>query len=365
MLDLFAYPVSAVMKLWHLLLHNVLGLSQDTAWVLALFGLVVTIRSFIAPLFWIQFKSGRISMLMRPEHKALEERDKHATTPEELAAVADAKKELKERYNHKPLAGCLTVFVQFPAFLGLYRVVLSMARPEEGFGADYHPPIGVLDHADITSFLSSTFADIPLAAYRRMPDSDLAALGTNTADVTALTQVLLLLVILATTFNMALSTWRNRQSLDWDSRVGRGLFYFLVAMSIATPFMLASAGWNGPVPIAVLLYWFANNLWTFGQTAVLHLLLNIRYPLSDEYRAHSAQRRAAFKDSVRERRAHKWWVRRRRLASFKASNREALARDKAERATAKREEKAAAAQRKKARAQAQAQLREQQKNQME
>lgn len=73
MLDAFAYPVSGIMKLWHLLLHSVLGLDGSIAWVLSLVGLVITVRGLITPFFWFQYKSGRTMALMMPELRQINE----------------------------------------------------------------------------------------------------------------------------------------------------------------------------------------------------------------------------------------------------------------------------------------------------
>ena len=54
MLDAFAYPVSGIMKLWHLLLHNALGLEEQTAWFFAIIGLVITVRGLLLPFFWFR-----------------------------------------------------------------------------------------------------------------------------------------------------------------------------------------------------------------------------------------------------------------------------------------------------------------------
>ena len=50
--DAFMYPVSAVMKLWHLIFQNVFGLDDSISWLISIPFLIVTVRGLIAPLTW-------------------------------------------------------------------------------------------------------------------------------------------------------------------------------------------------------------------------------------------------------------------------------------------------------------------------
>lgn len=70
MLEVFMYPVSGILKLWHLLFASFLD--ESMAWLVAIVFLVLTVRSFIAPLNWLSVRSGRIKALMRPEPMQLE-----------------------------------------------------------------------------------------------------------------------------------------------------------------------------------------------------------------------------------------------------------------------------------------------------
>jgi len=49
LLEAFVWPVSAVMKMWQWLLAQVLGVSPDTAWVLSIVLLVITVRAILVP----------------------------------------------------------------------------------------------------------------------------------------------------------------------------------------------------------------------------------------------------------------------------------------------------------------------------
>lgn len=142
--EIFVYPVSAVIKLWHLLFHNALGIDASTAWVLSLVGLVVTVRALIAPFSFMQIRAGRLAILMRPERKRLADDYAENRSHDALVEYRAKEKELKEKYEFNAAAGCLPIFIQLPVFIGLYRVLLRMARPIEGADAAQHPSIGLL-----------------------------------------------------------------------------------------------------------------------------------------------------------------------------------------------------------------------------
>ena len=65
MLDIFMYPVSGIMKLWHILLHSVLGINDSLAWVLSIFGLIIVVRGLIAPAQWYILHSDHLTIMMR------------------------------------------------------------------------------------------------------------------------------------------------------------------------------------------------------------------------------------------------------------------------------------------------------------
>ena len=71
--EFLIYPVSGIMKMWHILLHSVLGLSDSTAWMLSIFGLIVVVRLTILPPAWMQYRAGRIYVNLRPKLSQLEE----------------------------------------------------------------------------------------------------------------------------------------------------------------------------------------------------------------------------------------------------------------------------------------------------
>ena len=313
MLEPFIYPVSGVLKLWHILMHSVFGMDDSTAWVVSIFGLVLTVRLLLIPAFWAQAKSGRTGVAMRPEQAALAEEYATRTDRESVAEFERKSKELRERYNYSVAAGCIPTLIQIPVFLGLYQVLLRMARPSSGT-ADIAPDarIGFLNSEEIRAFLGASINGIPLPAYISMPAESLARLGTTTEEVRSFVLPILLAAVVFTTGNMIASLMRNAKTLDWDSKAARGLNRFLMGMTVFIPVLLITLVLNGPLPVAIVLYWFANNLWTLVQSLIIYPLVHRKIPLHESFEEFSRERREAARAEDREKRRIRWDVRRRK-----------------------------------------------------
>ncbi len=342
MLDIFIYPVSGVMKLWHLLLHDAFGMADSRAWLISIFGLVLTVRALITPLYWMQIRSARLNVLMRPEKAALKERYAKAPDKESIAAHEEAVKELHKRYGYRPAAGCFPMLIQIPTFLGLYQVLLRMARPGDGFEVSPDTRIGFLNAGEISAFLEARVGGVPLPAYIAMPSESLAALGTTGDEVRDFILPFLLAAVAFTTVNMVWSIFRNIQTLDWDSGLARGLQKFIIVLAIGVPILLLWLGLAGPVPVAVILYWFANNLWTLAQSVIGQFFLARSLPLQEEHIAHRDERRDVVLQETRAKRDRKRHLHRRRAQGLMQPRmigeiREEIAADRA----ARRKERAA------------------------
>lgn len=299
MLEIFVYPVSGIMKLWHLLLHNVFSLDDSAAWVLSVFGLVIVVRGLIAPFSLMQSRSGRISALLRPKLKALDEEYRTRTDKESVAEHAAKKKQLRAEYGHSTAAGCIPPLVQLPVFVGLYQFLLRMARPVEGLDTDEHPGLGFLSSQEVGAFLDGRIFGVPLPAYISMTPEQFAQLGTTHGAVLKVVLPMLAIAILFTALNFALSFHRNSLTLDWDSGLARGLTRFLISMFILVPILLIGLALNAPLPAAIVFYWVANNLWTLAQATTIHLRIERELPLDTEFHQARDDARDAHKARVK------------------------------------------------------------------
>ena len=291
-LALFMYPVSGILKLWHSLVHSVVP--ENAAWLISLVLLVLTVRGLIAPLNWMSVLAGRRAALMRPEKLELDERKKQASSVAEMKELLKEEQALTKKYNYNPLVGCLPSLIMIPAFLGLYRVILGMAQPQ----AKDH--IGLLNHHDVEAFRATELSNIPLPAYVSMPADTANYLGVTGDDVRSFITPLLIAALVCTVLNMIISQARTYSTLQYDQGVTRRMFYFMIVMTALIPFMLWSAAMTGPVPVAVILYWFCSNLFTLLQTIVFEFILRKRYPLTDAVHDLRRRSRAAFKENKRQ-----------------------------------------------------------------
>lgn len=321
MLELFVYPVSVVMKLWHLILHGLFGMEATTAWIASIFGLIVTVRALIAPMTWMQKRSGRRSVLMRPEMTALHEKYGDSVDPQEILAYRREQKALYAKYDYNIAAGCIPPLIQLPVFLGLYRLLLWLGRPEtheSGSGA-----VGVLSARDVAQFQEARFLDVPVASYVAMPAERLTALGATRDDVIDLVLPLLIAAVVFTTVNMIIALFTSWQTMNWASTASRRLFWVMVALAVLAPVLLLWIGLYGPIPVALVLYWFANNLWTLGQNIIMTWQLERRYPESEEHKAKRRADREKLVASRRDARAAKQAMKQRRREIRRAPGEEA------------------------------------------
>lgn len=300
MLDILIYPVSGVMKLWHLLLHNVIGMDDSLAWFLSLFGLVITIRAIIAPFTWTMFKAGRNTSQLRPKRAAIEA--EYAGKHDE-ASIREMQKRLKDLNKEEgvnPFAGCVPALIQTPVIIGLYSALIQMARPEGGLENPILQPVGFLSTAEVQSFLDGRINNVPLPAYVSMPAEQLAYLGTTKAEVLDFVLPLFITAAILTAINMTISLMRSYQTNNFGSGFSNGLFKVMVGLSIIAPIFPLSLGLTGPFPTAIALYWVSNNFWTFAQNAIMTLILHKKYPLTEEFKEHQRVQREQYRAELKE-----------------------------------------------------------------
>lgn len=304
-MEVFTYPVSAVMKLWHWLFSGPVGWDDSAAWLWSIVGLVITVRALIAPFTWMSMRNSRISANMRPEMHALAVRYARATDRASMAQFQRRKKALQKKHGYTPAAGCFPMVIQLAALIGLYRVMLMMARPSGGVEAHDQHTVGILGAQQVQDFLDATVRGVALPAYRSMDPEILAHLGTTKNVVGSLTAPYLILAVAFTTLNMILALFRMRETADPTNPVSRATGKLTIFFAIFTPLMLMNAGWLGPIPVAIIFYWFANNLWTLVQNSAMHAILTARMPLNAEYVAQRDAVRTQWKTFRTQLKQHK------------------------------------------------------------
>lgn len=274
MLDLVYYPISAVLWLWHRVFGALLGADNGFAWALSVVFLVFTVR---AVLLWpgiVSARTGRRLQKMRPELEAL--RTKHGKDTQKLALETQ---KLQREHGVRPLLGCLPALVQIPVFFGLYHVLRSFNRTGTGVGqlgltpeqnattANY-----LFSAHDVQSFLSARLFGAPISVAMSSSDTVLASFGQfggvpSLATIAAVAVPLMLIACLATHINARFSI--RHQTADPSNAMQADLMRKLMLWVMPVGSVVA-----GPVlPIAILLYWVANNIWTYAQQHLVHAVL--------------------------------------------------------------------------------------------
>ncbi|WP_412099900.1 membrane protein insertase YidC [Corynebacterium aurimucosum] len=284
MISIFMYPVSGIMKLWHLLFASFLDGSM--AWILTIVFLVLTVRGIIAPLNWLSVKQGRIGALMRPEMTELNERLKQSDSVDDAVTILTKQRELKERFQHNPMVGCFPVFLIIPAFIGLYQVVLRVS-------GSANEPVGMLTLDDVSSFRASTVFGVPLTDFAREHHD--------------LILPMLVAALAFTSLNTLITLYRGYLTTLFDQKIPRRLLWFMALTVFLIPWMLWAVAWNGPIPVTIIFYWGCSYLFTLLQTLAYEFILHKRYPLPEavhEQRRESIRRWRA-KEKEKEKKAAK------------------------------------------------------------
>jgi YidC/Oxa1 family membrane protein insertase len=261
-LNFIYYPVSFILWIWHKVFSAVFG---DTgwgggiAWALAVVFLVFTLRAFLYKPFVSQVRSMRKMQEFQPEIAKL--RKKYANDKQKQAAEMQR---LQKEHGVNPVAGCLPILVQLPVFIGLFHVLRSFnpilvngaPRTENYF----------FDQAGVESFNNASLFGAKLGAWVTQGSEALIAQGTTMANMII---VMIPLMIAAGVFTHITA----RHSVARQVASGQGmdnpqtaimqklmLYVFPIGVVVGAPFL----------PLAILIYWVSNNLWTLGQQYVVY-----------------------------------------------------------------------------------------------
>ena len=339
-MDLFAYPVSFVMKFWHWVLGFVVDPDSGVAWAGAVLLLVVTVRLLLLRSMWRQQYSMRKMSQLAPQMKELQQKYKGRTSTEDKQAQATEMQKLYADAGVNPAAGCLPLLVQIPVFIGLYHVLLNFTPPGKSIDEASRMSNGAFGPEQVSSFLHAEIFGVPLSAYIRMPTEVMESLhpGLVRDDILVLAVPLFVLAGVATFINMWNSFRRQAAAkkaeeeamarLEAENRAGGpvvdGEVVEVVEVdgrSVATDEVTGPAGQGrkktdepevpnfaeamqesmtqsmkimmyffpffpivGAIffnfPIAIGLYWLTNNVWTAVQSHVFMERLEKELPMT-------------------------------------------------------------------------------------
>ena len=240
------YPVSAILWFWHKVFGTVLGPDNGFAWALAVFFLVFTLRTVLIKPALSQMRAGRKMAKFSPHIQKLREKYKN-----DRQRMAQEMQKLQSEHGVNPLGGCLPALLQIPVFLSLFHVLRN-----------FHPGAQsnfVFDKAGVDSFIQADIFGAKLSNWITQPEAELALFGTDRTSMMVVAIPLMVIASIATYFTMRLSV---KKQTDASMANPQSAMMAKFMMYIA-PIGALISGWF--LPIAVLLYWLANNIWTLGQ----------------------------------------------------------------------------------------------------
>ena len=265
-LDYFYYPVSAIMWLWYKAFSAVPGLGPASffTWTLAVMFLVFTLRAILYNPFVRQIRTTRQMQELQPQIKALQK--KYGKDRQRMALEMQ---KLQKEHGFNPILGCLPMLVQVPVFLGLYHVLRCFNRTSTGIGQlglspEHNRSLGnyVFSATDVGHFLDANLFGAPLGASMTQRGASLEAFQGfefSRPAVVAVGVPVMILAGIATYFNSRASVARQSAEAAANPQTAMmnklALYVFPLGVVVGGPFL----------PIAIILYWFANNIWTFGQ----------------------------------------------------------------------------------------------------
>lgn len=260
-LDFVYYPVSGIMWLWYKLFAFILGPTNFFAWALSVMFLVFTLRALLYKPFVRQIRTTRQMQELQPQIKALQK--KYGKDRQRMALEMQ---KLQREHGFNPILGCLPMLAQIPVFLGLYHVLMSFNRTQTGIGRlglsveeNRSLPNYVFSATDVSHFLDANLFGAPLGATMIQQHGLEAFTEFNRAAVIAVGIPLMIAAGIATYFNSRASVARQSPEAAANPQTAMmnklALYVFPLGVVVGGPFL----------PIAIIIYWVSNNIWTFGQ----------------------------------------------------------------------------------------------------
>jgi YidC/Oxa1 family membrane protein insertase len=260
-LDVIYYPVSAIMWVWYKAFAFVLGPDNFFAWALAVMFLVFTLRAILYKPFVRQIRTTRQMQELQPQIKALQK--KYGKDRQRMALEMQ---KLQKDHGFNPVLGCLPMLAQIPVFIGLYHVLNSFNRTQTGFGrlglsVEENRSLGnyIFSATDVGHFLDANLFGAPLGASMIQTVGLGAFDDFNRTAVIVVGVPLMIIAGIATHFNSRASVARQSVEAAANPQTAMmnklALYVFPLGVVVGGPFL----------PIAIILYWVSNNIWTYGQ----------------------------------------------------------------------------------------------------
>jgi YidC/Oxa1 family membrane protein insertase len=272
-LNFIYYPVSFILWVWHKAFGYLFGEASGITWALAVVFLVFTLRAILYKPFVHQVRSMRKMQEFQPEIAKL--RDKYKNDRQKQT---EEMQRLQRDHGVNPLGGCLPILVQVPVFIGLFHVLREF---KPGKTENYF-----FDAAGNASFIDASFFGAKLGAWATMGNEQLMALGTSLPQMIIVMAPLMVAAGIFTHITARHSVARQTAAQGENPQTAimnkLMLYVFPIGVVVGAPFL----------PLAVLLYWVANNLWTLGQQYVVYRKIDSEESAKKDATVASQQARA-------------------------------------------------------------------------
>lgn len=244
MMEPIYWAISGTLVGFHWLFSQFMDPESGATWALAIISLTVIIRTLMIPLFVKQINSSRKMQLLGPKIKGLQA--KYGSDREKLGQ--ETMKLYKEE-GVNPAASCLPILLQMPIFIGLFRVLNGAARKE---------PVG--------HFFTSDPAKVASLSKAKLFGAEISGTFMPFETFGATQWVALFLIIAMTSSLFVTQLQLMRKNMPPEALTGQ-MAQQQKMMLYLFPIMYLFFGVS--IPIGVMLYWFASNLWTLGQQYIL------------------------------------------------------------------------------------------------
>ncbi|WP_414688985.1 membrane protein insertase YidC [Mycobacterium sp.] len=275
------------MWLWYKAFSALLGPANFFAWTLSVMFLVFTLRAILYSPFVRQIRTTRQMQELQPQIKALQK--KYGKDRQRMALEMQ---KLQREHGFNPILGCLPMLAQIPVFLGLYHVLRCFNRTSTGIGQlglspERNRELGnyVFNAADVGHFLDANLFGAPLGASMTQRGASLAAFSEFSRPAVAAVAVpVMILAGVATYFNSRASVARQSVEAAANPQTAMmnklALYVFPLGVVVGGPFL----------PLAIIFYWFSNNIWTFGQQHYVFAMIERE---EEEKKREAIERRSA------------------------------------------------------------------------
>jgi YidC/Oxa1 family membrane protein insertase len=274
------------MWLWYRAFALVLGPTNFFAWALSVVFLVFSLRAILYKPFVRQIRTTRQMQELQPQIKALQK--KYGKDRQRMAVEMQ---KLQREHGFNPILGCLPMLAQIPVFLGLYHVLRSFNRTTGGFG---QPHLSVAENratgnyifspTDVAHFLDANLFGAPIGAFMTQRTGLDAFTEFSRPAVIAVGVPVMILAGVATYFNSRASVARQSAEAAANPQTAMmnklALYVFPLGVVVGGPFL----------PLAIILYWVSNNIWTFGQQ---HYVFGMIEKEEEAKKREAIERRAA------------------------------------------------------------------------